>query len=339
MHISGFASGGLNLLVIGAALTCAAQEFDQGPVFGVIEENDFVVNTDRHYTQGIKLSYLGADGRVPGFARWISERVATLGFEKKTEKFGYELGQNIYTPAHIRATQLLLDDRPYGGWLYGGLVLQRRGLAANRWLSLDHFQLDVGIIGPEALGEDAQNWVHRVRGFEEALGWDHQLETEPGVALKYQRSWLLTTPLDRPRWFDLIPHAGASVGNVDTSLRAGLTFRAGWNLPEDFGFQTIDSLGTLEGGWSESRTMSRWGVYGFGSLEGRAVFYSTFLDGNLFHNSHHVEKEILTGDFRGGIVLVLRRIELALTYIFRTPEFIGQTEDDSFGSFAFKYKF
>src|SRR5207249_2047305 len=105
----------------------SAQSYDQGPVFSAIEENDLVVKTDRHYTQGIKLSYLQRDGDLPNFLDRFSKWVPTPGFEFGTNKFGYIIGQSIYTPADIQQRQLIPNDRPYAGWLYGGFALQRRG--------------------------------------------------------------------------------------------------------------------------------------------------------------------------------------------------------------------
>src|SRR6266404_2750646 len=46
----------------------AAAESDYGPVLQITEENDFVNGTDRWYTQGARIAYLGADNQVP---RWM----------------------------------------------------------------------------------------------------------------------------------------------------------------------------------------------------------------------------------------------------------------------------
>jgi len=316
-----------------------SQTFDQGPVFSFIEENDLAVDTDRHYTQGIKLAYLEADGDLPRWASELSSKIPALGFTPRAEKFGYELGQSIYTPANISATQLLPKDRPYAGWLYTGLILQRRGLTAGEQPTLESFQLDLGIIGPESLAEEAQTWVHKVRGFNLPQGWAHQLKTEPGFALKYQRSWLFSPAHQDRRFLDLIPHTGFSLGNVETSARLGATLRLGWNLPDNFGVQTIDSLVTTEGGWSSSRAGGHWGFYLFSGVEGRAILYTAFLDGNLFRDGHDVNKEPFVGEWKSGCVFLLRRIEAGYTYVHRTREFIKQTEQDRYGSLFIKYKF
>jgi hypothetical protein len=328
-------------LLLGLALCGALRgaEFDQGAVFSFIEENDLVVNTDRHYTQGIKLAFLFADGAVPKPVRWLSGVIPELWFERKVDKFGFQMGQSIYTPADITTPELLKSDRPYAGWLYTGFILHRRGFAAEHILTLESFQMDVGVIGPESLAKEAQTWVHEVRGFDLPQGWDNQLKTEPGLALKYERSWIWPILGKERPWLDCIPHAGFSLGNVETSLRAGALLRAGYHLPEDFGVQTISSLSTMGGGWSKSRAGGRWGFYVFTGLEGGTVLYTTFLDGNLWHTSHQVEKEYFVVEWKSGGVLVLGRVEAGFTYVLRSREFTDQTEQNGYGSLFVKLKF
>jgi hypothetical protein len=316
-----------------------SQSFDQGPVFTVIEENDFQFDTDRHYTQGMKLAYFQADGDLP---RWTSEffsSIPALGFTPRADKFGYEAGQSIYTPADTSSKQAVPDDRPYAGWLYAGLILQRRGPTLDEQLTMESFQLDLGIIGPQSLAENAQKWFHKLGPSDTPKGWKHQLETEPGLALKYLRSWRLSPWHQDRRFFDLIPQAGACLGNVDTSAQLGATLRLGWNLPDDFGVKTIDSLTTPDGGWSPTHTNRQWGFYVFSGLEGSAVLYNAFLDGNLFRESHNVTKEPFVAEWTSGIVCMLRRVEVGYTCVYRTREFVQQPHRDRFGSVFFKYKF
>jgi hypothetical protein len=215
------------------------------------------------------------------------------------------------------------------------LILQRRGVGLGDLLTLENLQLDLGIIGPDSLGGQMQTWYHH----QAPRGWSHQLEDEPGVALRYGRSWLIALPSLDQHYFDIIPHAGLSAGNVDTSFRVGAMLRAGWNIPDDFGVQAIDSLTTSEGGWSASQSNRDWGFYVFSGVEGRAQLYTAFLDGNIFHDSHHVDKEPFVGEWRSGLVLVLKRLELAYTHVLRTEDFRKQTVGQTYGSMTIRYKF
>ena len=309
--------------------------FDQGGVLTVTEENDFVNRTDRWYTQGAKISYLTGDQQVPGWTHRMLEHVPALGFSTGAERIGLEIGQSIFTPENIETSRPLPNDRPYAGWLYGGMILQRRGFGAGDFLNLENLELQLGIIGPESFADHMQTWWHH----RAPQGWENQLEDEFGVALRYGRAWLIPLP-DRDRHYvDLVPHGGLSVGNVDTSFRAAVMLRAGWNMPDDFGVQTVDSVISTEGGLPRSLTSRRWGFYVFTAAEGRAVLYTAFLDGNMFQDSMSIDKEPLVGEWRSGLVVQLHRVELAYTHVFRTPEFDGQNECQIFGSFTVKVNF
>lgn len=328
---------GLGLILL-LALSLSARvlgaEVERGPVFTFLEENDLVVRTDRHYTQGIRFSYLHTDGFFPLGTEALYEHLPKLGFAPEIGKFGYSVGQNIYTPADLDAASPRLDDRPYAGWLYLGAILQRRGLSLGGRPTQEEIELDLGVVGPLALGRQAQTWVHEIRSFDLPQGWDHQLHNEFGARLRYQRSVRFKGfDLDNLQ-SDFIPRAGLSLGNVETSFRAGGIVRLGVNLPADYGRETIDGLGTGGSGrpTDPELRVPHWSVYVFAGAEGKVVAYNTFLDGNLFAHSRNVDREILVGDFKAGFGVAYRMLEIGYTQVWRTPEFHGQTEADSFGS-------
>jgi lipid A 3-O-deacylase len=345
------------LWLFGAALTlgmlhaqaacfgCGTNCCLHGGVFNIVEENDLFLDTDRHYTQGLKLSYLHREQEASGWTGRVLDALTLPGLEGKADRWGFAIGQNIYTPGDIRSTALLLNDRPYGGWLYAGLILQRRGTTAGGALHVwDHFELDLGMIGPESLAGDAQNWVHQVRGIPEALGWHNQLKSEPALQLKGVRHWVwrLPQPKNDPEsgWaVDLIPHTGLELGNVSTSARLGGGLRLGWNVPLDFGPQRVDSLAVSAGDAQEEWAWHGLGAYVFADAEGRVVGYSTLLDGNLFHNSHHVSKRLFVAEMSGGAAVVFKRVEFIASVTLRTKEFEGQSERNAFGSLSVRFKF
>jgi hypothetical protein len=64
-----------------------------------------------------------------------------------------------------------------------------------------------------------------------------------------------------------------------------------------------------------------------------------FLDGNSFNRSHSVDRIPWVGNFRTGLTVVLKRIELTLSQTFLTREFEEQVSSDSYGSAYLTYKF
>ena len=167
------------------------------------------------------------------------------------------------------------------------------------------------------------------------------LGTEPGLVLKYGRLWKIVPDTDRmglSSMLDLIPHLGLSLGNIQTFAALGGTLRAGWNLPDDFGIQIIDSTTSIHGGYdSNDPTL---GFHLFGRVEGRAVANNIFLDGNTYRKSHRVDKNHFVADLSFGLVIqITRHIDISFIRVLRTKEFKGQDGNDIFGGLSVKSKF
>ena len=331
------------LLCLSLAAAFAAE--DRAPhVLASIWENDLLFNPlprqhqDRHYTQGLKVIYLDRGEPVPGWAHGLGldklTRCLPLAWiDPAATNFGVAFGQNIFTPEDNRSTNVIASDRPYAGWLYAGLAIQRRGLTPGGRPVLESWELNLGVIGPEAQGEWAQNTVHQWRHIPTFEGWENQLRTEPAFVLKYGRAWRWAINEGSARYFDVIPHCGVNLGTLMTAGEVGVAMRLGVNLPDDFGVQRIDSDIVLAGG----KTRGWFGAYLFGEVNGRAVGRNAFLDGNLYQSSHHVDKRPLVADMIWGLAATFgRHCELSWTVISRTREFDNQTGFDEFGSLAGK---
>jgi hypothetical protein len=203
----------------------------EGQILSLLWENDAVARTDRHYTQGARISYLSSDDALPGWLNSFSSFVPALGFDVQARKFGIAAAQEIYTPNDLRSSAVVANDRPYAGWLYGTATLQRRGRMRQGVPVMENLSIDLGVIGPESYAEEAQSITHSTT----ANGWHNQLKTEPGLNLRYDRSWLLTTRTPESSWTgDLIPFFRASAGNVLTYFGIGSTLRYGYNVPNEF---------------------------------------------------------------------------------------------------------
>jgi lipid A 3-O-deacylase len=325
----------VSTLVLVFALS-ARSALGHGPLVTLIEENDdLALNGDQHYTQGLKLSYLYSDEKTPDWAQSLASVLPDLGMKIESPKFGYTIGQNIYTPRNLRMKVPIMSDRPYAGWLYFGIILQRRGTQAGIPVN-DSMEVDLGLIGPESFAQQAQSWWHTVGGWAVANGWDNQLKTEPAIDLKFDRQWKFGT-YSQDWGAELIPHAGFSLGNAFTYAAAGAMVRFGYNIPDDFGVQNIDSLATQTGGYSAATRA--FGAYIFAAAEGRAVLHNAFLDGNLYQGSVHVDKEPFVADLKVGLVLAFRHFDIAGTFVHRTCEYKTQPKCDHFVSVSLNAKF
>ncbi len=306
--------------------------------FAFTFENDLFAGTDRHYTNGMRASWLSPEGGktlpVLQQVRDLLEVIAQD--ENKSTRFGWALGQDIYTPTDRFSTSVVTDDRPYAGWLYGSLSLHTVTDNANGSQTSESVELSLGVVGPEAQGEEAQDFVHDLRLIDNFEGWDNQLKTEPGLLIAYERKWRLADPwqLGRGWQADFVPHMGASLGNVLTHVNAGGAMRVGLNLPSDFGPPSL-----IHGGASLDKLHEEgWGFYLFTTAEGRYVAHNIFIDGNTWRDSHSVGREPFVGRLSVGAAITLGRFQIAYTNALITKEFEGQARVSRFGSLSASFQ-
>ncbi len=307
--------------------------------FSVHLDNDLFVDTDRYYTNGVRLSLLSKDIEamdLPDWAQRVYEWVPFFGREGHTNNIGLAIGQNMYTPRDITIAEPQPDDHPWGGWLYLGLSLHHKSLR-----DLHKLELQFGIVGPYSLTEESQTLIHRLRGFDLPEGWDNQIGTEPGILLNYTYKNRLGQWGEPRGWgADFIPDVGVTLGNIRTDASLGGTLRAGWRVPLDFQSLRIDESGyalaqadELSGGW---RSVS---LYLFAGVRGYAVAHDIFLDGNTFRDSPSVPRVPFVGAAEMGVGLRWGRCRLVYAQVMRTREFEGQESGQQFGSVNFTWFF
>lgn len=314
--------------------------------FTAIFENDLFGGRDNQYTNGMQIGWLSPDlnhyaeeKRLPRWFLPVVSRMPFINAADNQHNVGFVVGQQIYTPEDIQTRALVADDRPYAGWLYGGIAF----ISKNE-ISLDTLEFQLGVIGPAAQAEEAQDFIHDLRDIPTANGWDNQLENEPGLALVYTHEHrLLRSAGATGLGYDLIAHGGGVVGNVYTYVNGGAELRFGWNVPGDYGTSIIQPGGDTNAptGVNDPRLASRrqFGIYVFSAISGRAVLRDIFLDGNSFTDSHSVDKEHLVGDFVAGVSVAAGSWKLSYAQAWRTREFEGQDRIHNFGSISASYTF
>jgi lipid A 3-O-deacylase len=203
-------------------------------------------------------------------------------------------------------------------------------------------EIQVGVIGPASLAEQAQNFVHDLRGIQTAQGWDNQLENEPGIVLIYERKIRAWEAPDMNGWgYDSILHLGGAVGNVHTYANVGFQVRAGWNIPTDFGSNLIrpggEASSPLDSSDPRFTLPHGFSAHAFAGASGRVVLRDIFLDGNTYQDSHSLSKQNLGGDLFVGVALVWGPFKLAYTQVYRADEFSIQRGGHEFGSASISY--
>lgn len=212
--------------------------------------------------------------------------------------------------------------------------MRRAGMLADKYPSMDEFELDLGVIGPEALGEDTQTWWHKVTDYAEPRGWDHQIKLEPALQLFLTRSIQVGFRNEDYWGLDIVPHGRVALGNVYIYGEVGTLFRAGYNLPSEYIVSPMESFST-----HPSYDPPDWSVYAFAGADGRVVGRNIFLDGNTFKDSHTVDKELFVADLRAGGAIRYKGFETVVSVVHRTREFDLQVEDENFLSVTFQFHF
>ncbi|MBC6441420.1 MAG: lipid A deacylase LpxR family protein [Rhodospirillales bacterium] len=320
--------GALTALLLPAGLAVAEEP---GQIVGIQTENDFFVsNDDGEYTHGMQLSYLSGAKDIPDLVV-NGANLLPMFDVGGGKRWGITIAQSMFTPNDIRSPNLLVDDRPYAGWLRGDI-----GLAADNGDRLDRASLSLGVIGPASYADEMQIWFHEIIKAPRPKGWDHQLSNEPAINLFYERQHRTVKDADLSglglEW-DLTTRGSFALGNVHTYAGLGAEMRIGQDLRQDYGAPRIGAgiAGSeyfLPGSWDSL------GWYVFAGAEARFVARNIFLDGNTFTHSHSVDKNPFVGEFQTGIALTWGHMRLTFTHRMRTKEFDGQEDVDQFGAIS-----
>jgi hypothetical protein len=326
---------GLTLLAALLGTTpLAAQQPATDPAgsYAFILENDTFSGRDRFYTNGFLFAWRSPSYNPPEWLRTGTERPGIVFPDGGTVRWGLGFGQKMFTPEDTLARNPDPTDRPYAGWLYGTATL-----LSYTPTQLGSLELQVGVVGPAALGEQVQNNTHDLMNIDRAYGWDHQIKDELGVNLIAGRQWRINRPLGGGglSW-GIVPSVAVSLGNVQTYAAAGGMLRIGNELEADFGPPRVRPASA---GSVFFQPDGEWGWYAFGALEGRAVARDVTLDGNTWRESRSVDRETLVGDASLGFVVIMPVARLTMTYTHRTKEFTTQREAAQFGSVSIAFRF
>lgn len=313
------------------AITGAAtsvEKLKRGGFWSVQFENDlWGSGDDRFYSHGTEISYLSLKS-PPGWLTRLGQ-VLPLFRMGDVSAVQYAVGQKIFTPQDTQRRTLIIDDRPYAGWLYGSANLMSRYVNEPSLQVGNILGLTIGIVGPSSQAEDIQRGFHDLIGVDKPNGWDNQLKDEPGVLLTYTRRWQYFHDLGGGLEFETAPHLVGALGNIYTYAGGGMMVRLGQGLRNDIappnirpGFPGVPYIRPSE--------KANW--YFFAGVEGRAMARNIFLDGNTFRDSHSVDKKPFVADVQFGFAFHMYNMRFALSNVWRSREFEGQDEKVQFGA-------
>ena len=170
--------------------------------FEFYHDNDLFI-TDEDYTSGVEFKYkqeLDEGGNYNGFS----------------------FGQKFYTPSNITENEAKDYDRPYAAWLYLGI--EKEKIEQSKKVIKG---IQLGLMGPNALGEFVQKGVHRAIGEEDPSGWKEQVEEMVGVQyyISEYKEKGKNSNLDGYSSWSI--HKEMEVGNIFSNLKYGILMQMG----------------------------------------------------------------------------------------------------------------
>lgn len=312
-------------------------ESDKDKVVTMVIENDLfgTKGTDANYTSGVRFTFLDVNANMPHISEKIDDFIPTFEVNDTTSVF-YSVGHNLYTPRDIERSTLDKNDRPWASHIYGSM-----GLVSITDNHMDEVEVSLGVIGPAALGEPIQKFVHEyISGSPEPQGWDNQLKNEPTLGVAWVRRYPIATQIEMAGLsVGGAPHYGLTLGNARTFANAGFNIRL---TPESEKWQDapVRVRPALPGtGFFETPKEKALSWYVFAGVDGRAVARDIFLDGNTFTDSHSVDKKHFVADANAGVAVTYDDFRLSYTLVYRTKEFDKQDDASVFGAVSLGYRF
>jgi len=251
--------------------------------------------------------------------------------------YGFSLTQLMFTPQDIFSEELVPDQRPYAGWLGAGFSLHVKSESV-----LNSAEMSLGIAGPSALAENAQDFIHDLRDLEKANGWDNQIPNEFTVNFHFvQKRKLYDQDLiEGLLSLESFTQWGFDLGNLRTSAHLGGQVRLGYQLPVDFSSPRLDVTAYSHQVFGEdSSNAGKLSIFAFAGVEVEVVAHDLFLDGASFSSGPSVDRTPLIGEVSFGGGVRYDRITVSYAHTYRSAQFESQDDDQFFGSLAVSVSF
>ena len=326
----------IGLMVLAVCQFAGAQQpqEDVNTTWSLVLENDMFLIDDGGYTNGMMLSWSRGDfsnfsAHIPSWMDWLSRDLYIATMPDKERRISYSITQEIYTSEEIVIRELQPLDRPYAG-----LLTWRADWLAFDERQADQLSLELGVVGPAALGKQSQKLVHQLTGANKPVGWAEQLKNEPIFRIGAERSWRFAEGKVGNLEYDAIGHALLSAGTRRSNLGGGFSVRLGRKLQTSF---AGTSAFTARNVHLNAHHRGAW--YAFLSIAGDYVFNDITLNGNTYRNSHSVDLEHWQTNIAIGAAFNLGRWGFLLSLRSISDEFETQLKDSRYGSIAISYDF
>lgn len=290
--------------------------------FSFVNDNDLYtsINRDRYYTNGMFLNY-----------RYLGKNNSSI-IEKQI--FEFQLGHHMYTPYKALVYNINEHDRPFAGYLFGSFGINR----AYKNNTIFKTSIQLGIVGPSAFGKELQKVIHDMYGFEEAIGWEHQIKDAIGI--NFQADYNKHLVADSSNHFDITWINNAKFGSIYTDITTGFYTRLSFEPLQ----KIINSIAFNTAINNESTSFVR-AVESFFFIKPfiTYAFYDATLQGSIFTDNNPVTGEIvnLRYGFEIGYKFTVNRFNFGyiVNYQTKKSEGLKYQSGNTYGTIQLNYLF
>ncbi|ETI58763.1 lipid A deacylase LpxR family protein [Marinomonas profundimaris] len=312
-----FRATGLNKYAFVLLVLFTGTVFAEDQWMSATLDNDFFVNEDNGYTNGINVSIYSIDD-TPSFEPdpdvWVKPFMWSMPDTPALVTIKVNsIGQSLMTPS-----DLTVSHPPEGSLPYAGLLSY-----TNTYISIgpdhaDRLSTTLGMVGPWALGKQTQKTIHKIIGAQDPKGWDTQLKNEPVFMISRSRTWRSWVS-DSER-MDLLLGASVDVGTIKSGVNAGAVLRYGQRMENSYASvllsgSRISNPIAIDHGW-----------FVFAGVLFNYDFNQIFMDGNTFRNSQSVDYDRSHNMFSSGLSYSWG--ESSLAFAINSPFSINGDERD-----------
>ena len=300
-----------------------AQKINYKSEFGFRSENDSYLagGQDRYYTNGLALNFRTALNALKFNNKNLNKIILEL-----------EAGQKIFNPQSGSISNSIYVDRPFAGYLYGGISLNLLYQSENN-LKLS---LNGGTIGPSSLAKEAQELMHKVIGFYEIEGWQWQVNNELAINASAEYNYLINRFANDK--VDFTANSYINIGNTFTGTGVGLTFRSGSINPL---FKSATSQSRISNTTTQKDLIEK-EFFFYAKPMLNYVIYDATIQGGLFNKDKGpivFDAKPLVFSQQLGITYSMNRITADFSVLFKTREVISNAKPHQYGSIALFYRF
>jgi len=304
------------LFILVGNIFSQSQKVDSISIFEFKWSNDFQYKTDRYFTNGFAFEVYTAN-----FSNNPINSILLPTKKGDFEFFGISLTQDIFTPKDKFTVQNQLNgDRPFAAYLLVGFT--KSSFNPNDGIVYNS-QLQFGILGPLAFGEETQNGIHRnVSTSAQVIGWENQIRNS--LMINYSAS--IEKNFYNNNWLELSGITSAKIGVPFTKANVGFKSRIG--VFDSF-TKNFDFLST-----------QKWQLFVSLSSNVGIIGYNATLQGGLFFENIYTLSEInrFVGNASLGFTAIYKSLKLEYTQHFNTAEF-PKADNHSWGYFLIKFAF